>query len=80
MTDTEALAQQIRQWDDSSHLTENIAADLAIGIRTSRLTSLPSSQSLAIQWDVSERTARRAKRLLADTGLIKKDRNVYYLP
>lgn len=75
----QTLTAQIEQWDRSTCLAENIAADLAIGIRSARLSSLPSSRSIAIEWDVSPRTVRRAKRLLAETDLIKKDRRTYYL-
>lgn len=75
-----ALDQQIEQWDHSASVAQQIAADLAIGILSSRVVTLPTTRSLAREWSVSERTVRRAMPLLAEHGLVKKDRTGrYYL-
>lgn len=75
------LAQQIKQWDKSGNLSQQIAADLAIRILASRFTELPASESIALEWTTSESTVLRAKQLLADKGMIRKDgTGRYYLP
>jgi DNA-binding GntR family transcriptional regulator len=75
------ISQQIKLWDGSGNVAQNIAADLAISILASRLTELPRNESLAREWTVSERTVRRAKTFLAESGLIIKDETGrYYLP
>lgn len=75
------LSRQIKQWDKSESVTENIAADLAISILAAKFAELPGNSSVAREWTVSERTVRRAKKLLSDEGLITKDEiGRYYLP
>lgn len=76
-----ALAQQIKAWDNSGFVTHHMAADLALQILAKRVADVPSDHSIAFEWDASERTARRAKKLLAGEGLIRKDQTGrYYLP
>jgi DNA-binding GntR family transcriptional regulator len=77
LTDTE-----IREWVQSGSVTKRIAADLAIMISTGKLerfANLPDGDELARKWSVSAGTVTRAKRLLADHGLIKltRDRRYY---
>lgn len=71
----------IKTWGDSPSLPCNIASDLAIGIRDGRLKAVPATGDVAAEWDTSERTVLRAKKLLEDQGVIKRDeRGYYYLP
>jgi DNA-binding GntR family transcriptional regulator len=73
---------EIREWVNSGSVTKRIAADLATMITTGKLerfTNLPDREDLARKWNVSVGTITRAKRLLAEHGLVKltKDRNYY---
>jgi DNA-binding GntR family transcriptional regulator len=75
------ISQQIKRWDNSESIAQNIAADLAISILAAKFAELPGNDSVAREWTVSERTVRRAKQLLAGEGLIAKDgTGRYYLP
>lgn len=74
--------QITKEWDNASGaVAKQIAADLAIQIQASRITAIPENASIAYEWNVSERTVRRAKKLLGDEGVIRKDdTGRYYLP
>lgn len=77
----ERISQQIKRWDNSGSVAENIAADLAISILAAKFEEIPETKSIAREWTVSERTVQHAKRLIANEGLIKKDKSGrYYLP
>jgi len=72
---------EIREWATGRNVAKTIAAHLATQIKTGRLPrwhDLPDNLSLAQQWDASERTAARAKELLALSGLITKSASGYY--
>ena len=74
--------REIREWANDRSVTKNIAADLATKIRSgvlNRWHDLPDSADLARRWDTSTRTVSRAKRLLADRGLLEKAGNSYYV-
>jgi len=73
---------EIQEWANSGSAAKRIAADLATMITTGRLerfANLPDREELASTWNVSVETITRAKRLLADYGLVKltQDRNYY---
>jgi DNA-binding transcriptional regulator YhcF (GntR family) len=70
----------IRSWENSASTPMNIAADVAIGIREGRIRAVPSTGEVAREWDTSPRTVQRAKKLLEDHGIIKRDAAGYYLP
>lgn len=70
----------IESWGNSASTSMHIAADVAIGIREGRIKALPSTAQLAGEWDTSWRTVQRAKKLLRDSGIIKRDKAGYYLP
>lgn len=75
------ISQQIKQWDNSESVAENIAADLTISILAGKFEEIPGTASIAHEWTVSERTVRRAKKLIAEEGLIVKDETGrYYIP
>ena len=79
MTDT-PTDQTIREWDKGGTM-KRMAADLARKINSGILdqwAELPS-HALADEWDVSERTVRKAKKLLADHGLLRKEGCNYYV-
>lgn len=79
--DKAVLSRQVRAWDNSRFVTQHMAADLALQIHAKRVTDVPLDHSIAFEWDTSERTARRAKKLLASTDLIRKDETGHsYLP
>jgi DNA-binding GntR family transcriptional regulator len=72
----------ITAWTDNGGLTQQIAARLAREIRSGalhRYAELPSDESLAKEFDASGRTARRAKKLLAEHGLLRKENGLYYV-
>jgi DNA-binding GntR family transcriptional regulator len=72
----------IKAWENSDALTKRIAASLARKINMGeihRYAELPSSETLADQWDASGRTALRAKALLAEHGLLTKEHGTYYV-
>jgi DNA-binding GntR family transcriptional regulator len=73
---------EIGVWEVKGGVTEQIAAHLARRILSGRLRAyagLPSNESLAREWDASERTAVRAKELLAGYGLLRKESGTYYV-
>jgi DNA-binding GntR family transcriptional regulator len=62
-------------------VSKKIAADLAARIWSGRLPrwhDMPANLDLALEWGASERTAGRAKELLAACGLITKSPGGYY--
>ena len=68
----------IAGWQRSGHRHEAIAADIATKIRTGmykQYSELPRRTDLAQEFSVSESTVTRAKRLLADAGILAKDHN-----
>lgn len=79
---TDALTDQtIGEWDKGGTM-KRMAADLAREINSGIIdpwTELPPNADLARKWDVSERTARKAKKLLADHGLLHKENGNYYV-
>jgi DNA-binding GntR family transcriptional regulator len=81
MTNTLTTAE-IGAWEATGELTRQIAAHLARAILSGRLRAydaLPTNESLAREWDASERTATRAKKLLAEYGLLRKENGTYYV-
>jgi DNA-binding GntR family transcriptional regulator len=73
---------EIGAWEATGGVTKQIAAHLARKIMSGRLRAyagLPSNESLAREWDTSERTATRAKKLLAGYGLVRKESGTYYV-
>ena len=79
MTDT-LTDQTIGEWEKGG-VMKRMAADLARRINSGimeQYAELPSN-ALADEWDVSERTVRKAKKLLADHGLLRKDGCNYYV-
>ena len=73
---------EIREWAGSGSVAKRIAADLAGMIsagKLERFASLPGGGELARKWSVSLGTVTRAKRLLADRGLVElaRDRRYY---
>lgn len=81
MTNTLTPAQ-ISAWEATGQATKKIAAHLARKILSGTLrayAALPSNESLAREWDASERTAIRAKELLAGYGLLRKENGTYYV-
>jgi DNA-binding GntR family transcriptional regulator len=72
---------EIREWERSRSVTKRIAADLATMISTGKLgrfASLPDGDEIAHKWSVSMGTVTRAKRLLADRGVVKLTRDRHY--
>jgi DNA-binding GntR family transcriptional regulator len=72
----------IRQWSTDRSIARIIAADLASSINMGLLTrwnDLPDNARLADEYGTSARTAGRAKRLLADHGLLIKAGGRYYV-
>jgi DNA-binding GntR family transcriptional regulator len=72
---------EIREWERSGSAAKRIAADLATMISTGKLdrfASLPDSDQIALKWSVSQGTVTRAKRLLAERGLVKLTRDRHY--
>jgi len=81
MTNTLTTAE-IGAWEATGEVTKQIAAHLARKILSGRLRAyagLPSNESLAREWGASERTAIRAKELLAGYGLLRKENGTYYV-
>jgi DNA-binding GntR family transcriptional regulator len=81
MTSTLTPAQ-ISALEATGQVTKQIAAHLARKILSGSLRAyagLPSNESLAREWDTSERTAIRAKELLAEYGLLRKENGIYYV-
>jgi DNA-binding GntR family transcriptional regulator len=71
----------VAAWQRSGRRDEAIAADIATLIRTGRYKQyhqLPCT-GLARQFDVSQSTVSRAKRLLADAKILVKDINGLYI-
>jgi DNA-binding GntR family transcriptional regulator len=79
---TDALTEQtIGEWEKGGPM-KRMAADLARKINAGIIdpwTELPPNAALADEWDISERTARKAKQLLADHGLLHKENGHYYV-
>jgi DNA-binding GntR family transcriptional regulator len=72
---------QIMEWQRGT-MAERVAADLASQIdrgSVSKWGSLPLNRTVAEKWDVSERTVTKAKRLLADHGVLVADGNRFYV-
>jgi DNA-binding GntR family transcriptional regulator len=72
---------QIMKWQRGT-MAERVAADLASQIQTgniSKWASLPLNRAIAGKWDVSERTVSKAKRLIADQGLLVADGKRFYV-
>lgn len=81
MTSTLTPAQ-ISAWEATGQATKQIAAHLARKILSGTLRAyagLSANESLAREWDTSERTAIRAKELLAEYGLLRKGNGIYYV-
>jgi DNA-binding GntR family transcriptional regulator len=73
---------EIRQWMSDRSIAKIIAGDLAAAIDKgllNRWNDLPDNASLADDYGVSSRTVGRAKRLLADHGLLVKAGVRYYV-
>lgn len=73
---------EIHEWACDSSVAKNIAADLATSIRHGTLPrwhDLPDNTKLASDYSTSLRTVGRAKRLLADRGLIEKAGSHYFV-
>jgi DNA-binding GntR family transcriptional regulator len=73
---------EIRQWASDRSLARIIASDLAAAINKGllhRWNDLPDNASLADDYGTSARTVGRAKRLLADHGLLVKAGGRYYV-
>jgi DNA-binding GntR family transcriptional regulator len=73
--------QLIKGWANGG-LTQQIAAALARKILTGQLlpyAPLPSNESLADEWDASTRTVIRAKVLLAERGILRKENGNYWV-
>jgi DNA-binding GntR family transcriptional regulator len=71
----------IMRWQRGT-MTERVAADLASQIgkgSVSKWGSLPLNRTVAEKWDVSERTVTKAKRLLADHGVLVVDGKRFYV-
>jgi Bacterial regulatory proteins, gntR family len=74
-------AQMIKDWENGGSRTQ-IAASLARKILTGAIlpyAGLPSNESLADEWDASVRTVIRAKALLAERGVLRKEAGVYWV-
>lgn len=70
----------IRQWAASPHAAQQIAADYARKIDTGQLArwdDLPANDETADDYGVSPSTVGRAKKLLADQGMLTKAGGVY---
>lgn len=66
--------ETIRAWANSRSAAKRIAADLALKIKAGRIerySDLPSTESLAAEWEVSADTVLRAKRALAGHKLAR---------
>ena len=73
---------EIRQWMSDRSIVKIIAGDLAAAISKgllNRWNDLPDNASLTDDYGVSGRTVSRAKRLLADHGLLVKAGGRYYV-
>jgi DNA-binding GntR family transcriptional regulator len=73
---------QISEWAAKGSTAKKIAAHLAEKILSGRLLSFaepPSNETLADEWDASERTVIRAKALLAQYGALRKENGTYYV-
>jgi DNA-binding GntR family transcriptional regulator len=80
MTDT-LTEQTIGEWEKGG-TKKRMAADLARKINAGIIdpwTELPPNAALADEWDVSEGTASKAKKLLADHGLLRKENGKHYV-
>jgi DNA-binding GntR family transcriptional regulator len=72
---------ELREWANSESVTKEIAYHLATMIRSGKLgrfASLPDRDELAREWGVSLGTIVRAKKILAEHGLIKLTRDRHY--
>jgi DNA-binding GntR family transcriptional regulator len=70
---------EIEAWTRDPRLAVRTAARLARKVRGYHQGRLvPANAELAREWEISESTAGRAKALLAERGVIKKDSNWYY--
>jgi DNA-binding transcriptional regulator YhcF (GntR family) len=74
--------QLIIDWANSPAIVNQVAASLARKILTGRIlpyAELPSNETLADEWDTSERTVIRAKALLAEYGALRKELGIYWV-
>jgi DNA-binding GntR family transcriptional regulator len=72
---------QIMRWQRGT-MAERVAADLASQIENwsmSKWDSLPLNRTVADKWNVSESTVTKAKRLLADHGVLVVDGKRFYV-
>jgi DNA-binding GntR family transcriptional regulator len=80
--DTQDAYALIKRWRLSSQRTEQIAADLALKIRTGQLhrwAEMPRQAALADRYDVAERTITSVKSLLAVHGFLTLENGRYYV-
>lgn len=71
---------ELAAWTVSGNTARRTAAHLAGQLRgKQRWACIPSVGEIVRRLDVSESTARRARKLLADHGLIMKDGRDYYV-
>jgi DNA-binding GntR family transcriptional regulator len=73
---------EVKEWASSRNVAKNIAASLAAGIKSGRLcrwNELPDNAALTKKWATSLSTVTRAKRLLADRGIIQKEGSRYFV-
>jgi len=69
----------IGKWAASSRQAERIAAVLACDLdKVGQHSLVATSREIADRMDVSVQTANRAKRLLAENGMIYKSGKLYY--
>ena len=73
-------ASLIAEWADDPETAKQVAADLATRIRNGRYQRyqpLPPIKDLALEYNVSLTTLRRAKILLCEQGVLAKDNRMY---
>jgi hypothetical protein len=71
---------ELAAWAGSGNTARRTAAHLAGELRgKQRWACVPPVREIVLRLDVSDSTARRARKLLADHGLIMKDGRDYYV-
>jgi len=81
-TETRDTGSLMRQWRASRKRPEQVAAEMAAKITAGQMHAweeLSTSAELADEYDTSESTIKRAKRLLAAHGFMALEEGRYYV-